>query len=116
MSGEQSIHKKGRFSMMNPADHDDWSGVMSAGVTSLLAGVFLLSNAREFDHEIKGGNDLDKEEWKLSTEQKKKKTFLQANTLDCFGRRIKLDGRTAVVLGCSKESISIRYELLKHHR
>lgn len=71
MSGEQSIHKKGRFSMMNPADHDDWSGVMSAGVTSLLAGVFLLSNAREFGHEIKGGNDLDKEEWKLSTEQKK---------------------------------------------
>lgn len=116
MSGEQSIHKKGRFSMMNPADHDDWSGVMSAGVTSLLAGVFLFSNAREFGHEIKGGNDLDKEEWKLSTEQKKKKTFLQANTLDCFGRHIKLDGRTAVVLGCSKESISIRYELLKHHR
>lgn len=106
MSGEQSIHKKGRFSMMNPADHGDWSGVMSAGVTSLLAGVFLLSNAREFGHEIKGGNYLDKEEWKLSTEQKKK-TFLQANTLDCFGRRIKLDGRTAAVLGCSKESISI---------
>lgn len=77
MSGEQSIHKKGRFSMMNPADHGDWSGVMSAGVTSLLAGVFLLSNAREFGHEIKGGNDLDKEEWKLSTEQKKKHFFKQ---------------------------------------
>lgn len=67
--------------MMNPADHSDWSGVMSAGVTSLLAGVFLLSNAREFGHEIKGGNDLDKEEWKLSTEQKKINFFKQTQLL-----------------------------------
>lgn len=79
----------------------EWSDVCGGDVT-VGRGVFTLERLRVWPWN-------KRRKWfgqgKVETIDWGKKTFLQANTLDCFGRRIKLAGQTAVVLGCSQKSI-----------